>query len=82
MRKESKENCKGQQVLARSVVMTTAQHPGGPLDKNSSLVYVCVGVLTNEIIAANNRIFTKRSSNCSRTNCQMDLPVNKGEEGN
>lgn len=30
--------------------------------------------LTNEIIAANNKILTKRSSNCSKTNCQMVFP--------
>ena len=34
-------------------------------------------ILTNEIIAANNKIFTKRSSNCSKTNCHIDLPVTK-----
>jgi len=34
-------------------------------------------ILTKEIIAANRRILTRRSSNCSRTSCQMDFPVNK-----
>lgn len=33
--------------------------------------------LTNEIIAANNKILTKRSSNCSKTNCQMVFPREK-----
>lgn len=31
--------------------------------------------LTNEITAANNKIFTNKSSNCSRTSCQIDFPV-------
>lgn len=33
-----------------------------------------INALTNEIIAANNKILTKRSSNCSITNCQMVFP--------
>ena len=33
---------------------------------------------TKEIIAASNRILTRRSSNCSKTNCQMDLPSSAG----
>lgn len=37
-----------------------------------------VGILTNEIIAANNRILTKRSSNCSSTNCHIDFPSSVG----
>lgn len=32
-------------------------------------------ILTNDIIAANSKIFTKRSSNCSSTNCHILLPV-------
>lgn len=35
-------------------------------------------ILTNEMIAANNRILTKRSSNCSSTNCHIDLPSSVG----
>lgn len=31
---------------------------------------------TNEIIAANNKILTRRSSNCSSTSCHIDLPAN------
>lgn len=31
-------------------------------------------LLTKDIIAANNKILTSRSSNCSRTSCQIDLP--------
>lgn len=34
-------------------------------------------ILTNEIIAANSKILTKRSSNCSRTNCHILLPTTK-----
>lgn len=34
-------------------------------------------ILTNDIIAANNKILTRRSSNCSKTNCHMDFPANK-----
>lgn len=33
-------------------------------------------IRTKDIIAANNRILTRRSSNCSNTSCQMDLPEN------
>ena len=32
--------------------------------------------LTKDIVAAARRILTKRSSNCSKNNCQRDLPVN------
>lgn len=32
-------------------------------------------ILTNEIIAANNKILTKRSSNCSRISCHNALPA-------
>jgi hypothetical protein len=35
-------------------------------------------ILTNEIIAANNKILTKRSSNCSSTNCHIVLPSSVG----
>ena len=35
-------------------------------------------VLTKEIIAANNNIFTRRSSNCSRINSQSFLPSSAG----
>lgn len=31
-------------------------------------------ILTKDIIAANSKILTSRSSNCSKTNCQMDFP--------
>lgn len=34
-------------------------------------------ILTKEIIAASSKIFTKRSSNCSKTSCHIVLPVNK-----
>lgn len=34
-------------------------------------------ILTKEIMAANRRILTRRSSNCSRTSCQMDFPISK-----
>ena len=34
--------------------------------------YMCIR--TKEIIAANRRILTRRSSNCSRTSCHMDFP--------
>lgn len=37
-------------------------------------MFYCYFVLTNEIIAANNKILTKRSSNCSNTNCQIVFP--------
>lgn len=37
---------------------------------------VSIMLLTKDIIAANNRILTSRSSNCSRTSCQIDLPEN------
>ena len=33
---------------------------------------------TKEMIAASKRILTRRSSNCSKTNCQMDLPSSAG----
>ena len=33
---------------------------------------------TKEMMAANRRIFTSRSSNCSMTNCQRDLPSSAG----
>lgn len=39
-------------------------------------------ILTNEIIAANNKILTKRSSNCSSTNCHIDLPSSAGSSVN
>ena len=35
-------------------------------------------ILTKEIIAANNNIFTRRSSNCSRINSQSFLPSSAG----
>lgn len=41
----------------------------------------CV-ILTNEIIAANNKILTKRSSNCSRINCHIVLPSSAGSSVN
>lgn len=31
-------------------------------------------IRTKEIIAANRRILTRRSSNCSKTSCHMDFP--------
>lgn len=31
-------------------------------------------ILTKEIIAANSKILTKRSSNCSKINCQIVFP--------
>lgn len=37
-------------------------------------------ILTNDIIAANNKILTSRSSNCSKTSCQMDFPVKQARE--
>uniref|UniRef100_A0A224XX29 Uncharacterized protein n=1 Tax=Panstrongylus lignarius TaxID=156445 RepID=A0A224XX29_9HEMI len=33
---------------------------------------------TKEMMAANNKIFTNRSSNCSNTNCHIDLPSSVG----
>ena len=35
-------------------------------------------VLTNDMMAANNKIFTRRSSNCSNTSCQIDFPSSTG----
>lgn len=35
-------------------------------------------ILTNEIIAAKSKIFTKRSSNCSNTSCQIVFPSSVG----
>lgn len=31
-------------------------------------------------MAANNKILTSRSSNCSKTNCHMDFPVKEEEK--
>lgn len=36
------------------------------------------GVLTNEMMAANSRIFTSRSSNCSKISCRSVLPSSAG----
>ena len=36
-------------------------------------------ILTNEMIAASNKILTNKSSNCSIINSQRDFPTNKGE---
>lgn len=38
--------------------------------------------LTNEMIAASNKILTKRSSNCSRTNCHIVFPSSVGSSVN
>lgn len=35
-------------------------------------------ILTNEIIAAKSKILTKRSSNCSKTSCQIVFPSSVG----
>jgi len=32
-------------------------------------------ILTNDMMAARSRIFTRRSSNCSRTSSHSDLPI-------
>jgi len=37
---------------------------------------VHINVLTNDMMAARSRIFTRRSSNCSRTSSHNDLPTN------
>ena len=35
-------------------------------------------ILTNEMTAANKRILTRRSSNCSSTSCHRDFPSSAG----
>lgn len=52
------------------------------MKNENEISLLVISILTNEIIAANNKILTKRSSNCSSTNCHIDLPSSAGSSVN
>ena len=66
----------------QQLIYRPTYEPSSFLYLSTSFFILFFVLLTNEMMAARSRILTRRSSNCSSTNCHRDFPSSAGSSVN